>query len=135
MILPEHKKFIINGLYGLIEGSASSLESMLKSDFNLRFGFIPDSITVTQKNNFLEDDVPNKGCWVGKMTATLIIDGKEFVVTRDWSEEYENDIKHPNYQDDYFYDSEYCFSYKKAKALLEEITPHNIAKKRLKNFY
>lgn len=66
------------------------------------------------------------------MTVTLIIDGKKFVVTRDWVEEY--DIKHPNYQDDYFYDSEDCFSYKKAKALLEEITPHNIAKKRLNTF-
>jgi|688.fasta_scaffold219667_3 hypothetical protein len=134
MILPEHKKFIINGLYGLIEGSASSLESMLKSNFKHIFGFIPDSIKVTQKNKFIGENEQNKGCWIGEMTVTLIIDGKEFVVTRDWAEEYENDIKHPNYQDDYFYDSEDCFSYKKCNELLESISPKRIAKDRLKNF-
>ena len=129
----EYKEFIIRGIYGLIEGSAQYLESMLKSSFNLRFGFNPDSLGVTQEDEFLQDDVSNKGCWIGKMTAILIINEQEFVVTRDWAEEHENDKKHPNYKDDYFFESEDCFSCKKCNELLESISPKGIARERFNN--
>jgi len=131
---PKYKEFIIRELYGLIEGSSSSLQSHLKSSFNHRFGFNPDSITVTHKNKFVGGNKKSHGCWIGEMTATILIDGEEFVVIRDWGEEYEKDTNHPDYNyDDYFYESDKCFSYKKCNELLESISQKGIAKDRLKN--
>ena len=132
---PKYKEFIIRGLYGLIEGSASSLEFHLESNFKLIFGFQPESITVTHKDKFVGADEKSNGCWIGEMTIRIVLEGEEFSVTRDWGEEYEHDTNHPDYNsDDYFYESDKCFSYKKCNELLESISPKGIAKDRLKNF-
>ena len=47
---------------------------------------------------------------------------------------FEDYKKHPDYiSDDYFFEGEKCFSYKKGNELLESISPKGIAKYRLKN--
>ena len=116
----KYKEFILSTLFGLIEGSAKSLEDMLSRDFKTKFGIDPDSLTVTSTNKFIEDN-KYKGCWIGTMTVNLTINNEEYSVTRDWNEEYEHDVNHPNYCDEYFYEGVDCFSYKKYMELLKSL--------------
>lgn len=116
----KYKEFILSTLFGLIEGSAKSLEDMLSRDFKTKFGIDPDSLTVTSTNKFIEDG-KYKGCWIGTMTVNLTIDNEQYSVTRDWNEEYEHDVNHPSYCDEYFYEGVDCFSYKKYIELLKSL--------------
>ena len=114
----KYKIFVVNRLYGLIEGSPKSLKYMLLSDFKARYNFEPDSITVISSNIYILEEYMN-GCWIGTMTVRLVIDGEEWLITRDWGEEYKYDFSHPNFKtDDWFYESEDCYSYKKYNEIL-----------------
>lgn len=116
----KYKEFILSTLFGLIEGSPKSLEDMLSRDFKTKFGIDPDSLTVTSTNKFIEDG-KYKGVWIGTMTVNLTIGNEEYFVTRDWNEEYEHDVNHPSYCDEYFYEGVDCFSYKKYMELLKSL--------------
>jgi len=116
----KYKELILSNLYGLMEGSPKSLEDLLMRNFKYKFGFDPDSIKVTSTSKFIEDG-KYKGCWIGIMTVCLIVNGEEYTITRDWGEEYEHDINHPSYCDEYFYEGVDCFSYKKYIEILNEL--------------
>jgi len=115
----EYKIFVINSLYGLIDGSSSSLQSHMTSYFKERFGFSADDITVTHTNRITSE---YRGSWIGSMTVTLTISGEKFTHTRDWGVEYDIDIKHPEYEtDDWFYEGEECEAYRKAQEAYKQI--------------
>lgn len=118
----EYKKFVVESLYGLIEGSSISLQRLMIDYFKRRFGFDVDSIVVEHTDRFIVDDSKHKGCWIGSMTATLIINGESFSHTRDWGVEYDIDVKHPDfYTDDWFYESNKCFAYNKSIEVINMI--------------
>ena len=117
----EHKKFVIRHLFGLIEGSPSSLQRMMKDNFKRQFG-IDAEISVTHTNKYIVDDKSKySGCWIGSMTPTLTVNGESFTITRDWGEEHEINSKHPDYNDDWFYDSDKTYGYIKSQEALEQI--------------
>jgi hypothetical protein len=103
----KYKEFIINGLYGLIVASPSSLKSSLTENFERKFGFPPDSITVLSSNRFTSEGL--YGDWIGSMSVSLVLNGEEYTLNRDWAEEYEVDKNHPD------------FGSKKRKELLENL--------------
>ena len=96
------------------------LEKMINGDIERKFNHKPDYIKVTSTDNFI-DDGRHKGCWIGTMTVFLSINNEEYILSRDWGEEHNHDKKHPNYNDDYFYDSDDCFSWKKGQELCGEL--------------
>jgi hypothetical protein len=115
----KYKEFVVSELYGLIEGSPKSLKDSMMRDFNHIFKHEPDSVKVTSTDRFVDDEYL-KGCWIGTMTVTLIVNGDEYVLTRDWGEEYDNDKNHPNHKTDlWFYEGEDCFSWKKYEEILK----------------
>lgn len=117
----KYKIFVLNRLYSLIEGTANGLKYMLYRDFMDRYGFLPEYLSVTSTDKFILEDYL-KGCWIGTMTVRIIIDGEEYVITRDWGEEYKYDYSHPDFRhDDYFYDGKECYSYKKYNEILESL--------------
>ena len=117
----EYKVFMIKGMYNTITASGPSLRDFLGRKFFKEFGIQPDKIEVFQEDKYTKADNPKDVVWIGTLTLKLSIDGETYSVTRDFSEEYENDIKHPCYKDDYFYESESCFSYKKKIELLKSL--------------
>lgn len=117
----EYKVFMIKGMYDTITASGPSLRDFLGRKFYKVFGIQPDKIEVFQEDAYIKADNPKDALWIGKLKLTLTIDGESYSITRDFGEEYENDIKHPCYNDDYFYESESCFSYKKRIELLKEL--------------
>ncbi len=52
----KYKEFIVSRLYGLIEGSPQSLESMIKDDFKVIFKHETCSVNVTSTNRVIEDE-------------------------------------------------------------------------------
>jgi hypothetical protein len=115
----EYKKFVIDYLFGLIEGSAKGLEEAIKDDFLLDFNLVPEKIGVIGTDKFMKNENGNH-IWIGTMTVNLIIDGEEFNVTRNWEEEYYIDIKHPDYMtDEDFYDSYKPYSSKKYREIVK----------------
>jgi hypothetical protein len=120
-MLKEYKVFMIKGMYNTITASGPSLRDFLGRKFYKQFGIQPDKIEVLQEDKYTKADNPKDVVWIGTLTLKLIIDGESYSVTRDFGEEYENDIKHPCYKDDYFYESESCFSYKKKIELLKSL--------------
>lgn len=116
----EYKKFIITGLYGLMEGSAKSLENHLRSYFKNRFGFEADEITVVESKHRLTNEAINS--WIGAMKASITINGETFSYERDWGQEYDIDVKHPEYHsDDWFYEGDKCQSYFRCKEAIEAV--------------
>ena len=116
----EYKKFIISGLYGLMEGSAKSLESHLRSYFKMRYGFEADEITVIESNRRFTNEAIS--CWIGAMKASITINGETFSYERDWGQEYDIDVKHPDYHsDDWFYEGDKCHSFLKHKEAMDAI--------------
>lgn len=116
----EYKLFIINQLYGLIEGSPKSLESHMNDMFIKMFGQIPDQITVIESKHKITDELPSN--WIGAMLATIKINGESFSYERDFGEEYEHDIKHPDYEtDDWFYESDKCYAHFKCNEVIRNI--------------
>jgi len=114
----KYKEFVINRLYGLIEGSPKSLKDMMIRDFKTIFKQEPDSINVTSTNRFVEEE---NGSWIGTMTVVLNVSGEEYTITRDWGEEYDNDKNHPNFNDEWFYEGDDCFSWKKSQEILKSL--------------
>ncbi len=117
----EYKVFMIRGMYNTITASGPSLRDFLGRKFFKEFGIQPDKIEVFQEDKYTKADNPKDVVWIGTLTLKLTIDGESYSVTRDFNEEYENDIKHPCYNDDYFYESESCFSHKKKIELLKSL--------------
>lgn len=115
-----YQVYVINSLYGLMEGNASSLERSFKKNFERKFNTQPESFTVTQ-TDLLVDSV-----WAGSMEATLVMDGETFVCNRDWLEEYNLDKQHPNYDDEYFYEGVYNYAYKKSRELISKLDEQEI---------
>lgn len=123
----EYKEFVINSLYGLIEGSPRSLEEMMTRDFKTKFNQTA-LIKVKYTDKFVELG-SSHSCWIGTMSVSLTINSETFECCRDWGEEYENDIQHPDYKtDDYFYEGDKCFSYKKCKEAFEDLESKDILK-------
>ena len=120
-MLKEYKVFMIKGMYNTITASGPSLRDFLGRKFYKHFGIQPDKIEVFQEDKYTKADNPKDVVWIGTLTLKLTIDGESYSVTRDFGEEYENDIKHSCYKDDYFYESESCFSYKKKIELLKSL--------------
>ncbi len=117
----KYKEFIVNRLYGLMGGSPKSLENLMNDNFKTLFGFKPDSLIVNSTDRIIEDEYM-KGSWIGTMTTVLIINKEEYSITRDWGEEYDNDKQHVKFKtDDYFYEGDYCYSYKKSQEILKNI--------------
>lgn len=67
----EYKKFIINGLYGLMEGSPKSLEDHLRSYFKRRYEFEADEIIVIESKHRLTPAGKYGSSWIGAMKGLL----------------------------------------------------------------
>jgi len=118
----EYKKFIVHGLYGLMEGSPKSLEGHLIRRFKELYGFEADEIIVIESNHRLTPADKYGSSWIGAMKATITINEETFSYERDWGQEYDIDVKHPDYHsDDWFYESEKCQSHFKSKEAIEAI--------------
>jgi|ERR1035437_1627867 hypothetical protein len=116
----EYKEFVINQLYGLIEGSPKSLEDHMNRMFPEIFGLKPDKITVIVTKNKINDKCPSS--WIGAFLATLTIDGETFSYERDWGEEYDHDILYPDFETDLdFYDSGKSYADVKCKEVLKNL--------------
>ena len=120
-MLKEYKVFVIDGLYNTIPSSGPSFREWMGRRFVNRFGVQPDKIEVLQEDKYTKGDSPSETSWIGKLTLNLTIDGETYSITRDWEKELEHDIKHPCYNDDYFYESESCHSYKTRIELLRNL--------------
>ena len=115
----KYKKFVVDYLFGLIEGSAKGLEEAIKDDFLLDFNLVPEKLEVVGTDKFIKKE-DGYDIWIGTMTVSLIIDGEAFNVTRNWEEEYCIDIKHPDYiTDEDFYDSHKPYSSKKYREIVK----------------
>lgn len=123
MVEKYHKEFIVNGLYGLMDGNYISLGNYLREGFKRFFDFEPDELIVS--NTYSDVISPGEGepsVWVGDMVVKLTIGDDTFTVSRDFGEEYENDTKHPEYETDmWFYESEKCHSHKTYVRIKEEL--------------
>jgi hypothetical protein len=116
----EYKEFVIHQLYGLIDGTHISLESHMNHIFPEIFGFKPDKITVIESKHKVTDKLPSS--WIGAMLATITIEGESFSYERDFGEEYEHDILHPDYEtDDWFYEGDKCYAYFKCNEAIKSI--------------
>ena len=88
----KYKQLVVESLYGLIEGSARALEEALQDDFLIDFNLVPEKLEVKGTDKFIKNE-DGRDIWIGTMTVTLIIEGEEYNVSRDWEEEYNIDIK------------------------------------------
>ena len=95
----KYKKFVIDYLFGLIEGSAKALEEAIKDDFLIDFNLEPQKIEVIGIDKFIKNE-NRSDIWIGTMSVNRIIEGEAFNITRNWEEEYYIDIKHPDYKTD-----------------------------------
>lgn len=111
---PKYKKVIITSLYGLMEGSIHNVVKNINKSFE-RQGLAQPTIIAIQKDGRTEN-----GFWAGLMDITIHYDNCEFFVRRDWFSEYEVDKLHPNFQDDYFYETEDAEHMKRWKTLYEQ---------------
>lgn len=117
----KYKKFVVDYLFGLIEGTAKALEEAIKDDLLIDFDLVAEKIEVLGSDNFVKNENGNT-IWIGTMTVNLIVDNEEFTVKRDWEEEYFVDIKHPDYLTDKdFYDSQKRFASKKHREIINNI--------------
>ncbi|MGZ0016922.1 hypothetical protein [Yeosuana sp. AK3] len=114
----KYKKYVVDYLFGHIEGSAKALEEAIKDDFLIDFNFVPEKLEVTGTDKFIKKE-DGFDIWTGTMTVKLIIDKEEYWVTRNWEEEYYIDIKYPDYiTDEEFYDSHKPYSLKKHREII-----------------
>lgn len=111
---PKYKKIVISNLYGLIEGSIHSVVDLINKAFR-RQGLEQPTIIAIQK-----DARTDSGLWAGVMDITIHYDNHKFSVMRDWLSEYEIDKLHPNYDDDWFYETDDTECMKRWKALYEQ---------------
>lgn len=114
-------EFILGRLYGLIGGTPSSLESQAKDDFQVIFKKQPESLRVLSTDRVITDEYM-RGSWIGSMTLIIKHDGVEYQHTRNFGEEYDIDVKHPDFITDlWFYEDEKCESYKRYAIEMEKI--------------
>lgn len=121
----QHKIFAINSLYGIIQTTGTALKQSVGKRFFLQFGILPDIVEVVQSDKVIdreEGDISSSpNVWVGSLELRLTVDGETFSVYRDWLDEYMIDRRHPNYNNDYFYDSDECYSQKRYKELIKNL--------------
>lgn len=121
MITKEHKKIAINVLYGFMEGNGSALPECIMNMFKHKnLDPINVQFKVIRKPNCSPDtpfDEFDWGCW----SISLTLNDETYEVKRDFQEEFENDIKHKNHNDEYFYESEECYSHIKYEELINEL--------------
>ena len=121
----QHKIFAINCVYGIIQTTGTQLKISTGKRFNKQFGFLPDIVEVIQSDKVIDrdkaDTSSSPNIWVGSLELRLTVDGETFSVYRDWLDEYMVDRRHPNYNDDYFYDSDECYSQKKYNELIKNL--------------
>lgn len=121
----QYKIFAINCVYGIIQTTGTQLKLSTGKRFNRQFGFLPDIIDVVQNDKVIDRDTADTSTspnvWVGSLELRLTVDGETFSVKRDWNEEYQIDVKHPNYSDDWFYDSDECYSQIKYQELIKNL--------------
>ena len=121
----QHKIFAINSLYGIIQTTGTVLKQSVGKRFFLQFGILPDIVEVVQSDKVIdreEGDISSSpNVWVGSLELRLTVDGETFSVCRDWLDEYMIDRRHPNYNNDYFYDSDECYSQKRYKELIKNL--------------
>ena len=113
----EYKKFVVRSLYGLLDGSPKYLEGLMQDMFPKRFKIEFDELYIESTDRYIleSSEVGMKGCWIGSMTATLVVDGETFSYTRDWGEEHDIDVLHPDLESDlWFYESEKCCASRKS---------------------
>ena len=116
-MLKEYKVYVAKALYGLIEGSASSLKELMIRNFKERWGIIPDLLEVNHTDKFTDNNL-----WAGTMTVDLCIGGENYSITRDWMDEYEQDKKHPDFESDpWFYEVDKSQGSKKLKEVLKKL--------------
>jgi len=118
----EYKKELISSLYGIIDGPMH-FKKMFDYSFSKKFPGVEYELIQTHEIKTIEtpDHYFVKKLWGGTVTGTLIIDGESYSATRDWGAEYEEDIKHPKYSEDDFYESEDTASYKQYIKHLNDI--------------
>jgi hypothetical protein len=95
----KYKEFVFDQLYGLIEGSANSLEVIMTHEFEEKFKHEPDLIKVTETNRRIVDENLPNGFLFSSFTVVLVINNEEYTLTRDWAEEYEINKKN-NFKSD-----------------------------------
>jgi hypothetical protein len=121
----QYKIFAINCVYGIIQTTGTQLRISAGKRFNKQFGFLPDIIEVVQTDKLIDrddaDTSSNPNVWVGSLELRLTIGGETYSVYRDWLDEYMADRRHPNYNDDYFYDSDECYSQKRYNELIKNL--------------
>lgn len=121
----QYKIFAINSLYGIIQTTGTALKQSVGKRFFLQFGILPDIVEVVQSDKVIDrdegDTSSSPNVWVGSLELRLTVDGETFSVYRDWLDEYMVDRRHPNYNNDYFYDSEECYSQKRYKELIKNL--------------
>lgn len=120
-MLKEYKDFVIRSLYFTNTASGTLFRDWVGRRFFDKFQIQPDKIEVLQEDKYTKSDDPKDVHWIGKLTLILTINGESYSLTRDWEEEYNYDTNHPCYNDDYYYESEVCHSYKTAKELLKNL--------------
>jgi hypothetical protein len=115
-----YKKFVLDSLYGLMQGSAETVERSMKRRFPMMFKGVDAKLTcVETKFKLTEKKIQ---LYIGVMKATIEVDGEIYSCERDFEEEHNENIKHPDFEDDlWFCESDKCHSYKKYKELLENI--------------
>lgn len=125
----EYKKFVIKSLYGLIEWTVDGLIDNLNYRFRIQFPEeIEFSFKVNQINKLNKEAIDGNHkeiVAIPIVTIILTINDEFFTYTRDFGQEYEIDILHPNYDDEWFYEGEECQSHKdsvKAIKNIEETT-------------
>ena len=115
-----YKKFILDSLYGLMQGSADGVERSMRKRFPMIFNRVDAKLTCIETKFKLTDGKPQ--LYIGVMKATIEIDNETYSCERDFGEEYTEDIKHPDYEDDlWFCESEKCHSRKKYNEIWGEI--------------
>lgn len=117
----KYKEFVVNSLYGLIDGSPSSLLDSMIRRFRMMFNREPDDIRISSTNRYVEENL--RTSWIGSITVVLNVNGDEYSLTRDWGEAYDHDHKHPNYRsNDWFYESDDSFHWKQGHEILNSLT-------------
>ena len=116
-----YKKFVLDALYGLMQGTAEHVERNMKRRFPIMFRGVDAKLNCVE-TKFKGIEQKKINLYIGAMKATIEIDGETFSCERDFEEEYIEDMKHPDYEDDlWFCESDKCYSHKKYNEIWGEL--------------
>ena len=121
----EYKKFVVSSLHGLIQWTIDGLIESVNYRFKLQF---PDEkifyFEANQINRLNKEPVDGNYIDIVAIpivTLMLTVNDESFAYTRDLGKEYEIDIQHTNYNNEWFYEGEECQSYKDFHKMIKEI--------------